>query len=108
MRFGVALDLWSKEELEQATTKGVKKKAAPAPAEQGQTRKMSRPQPAGVSPAERKMFALLGETGRKDKAAALNYLTGVLGREITSRGDLSPEELSRVIKSLEAETEPTS
>lgn len=103
MRFGVALDLWSKEELEQATTpKGTKsrQKAEQAPVQAEPTRPMSRP---GTSPARRKMFALLNETGRKDRDAALGFISGVLGIDVQSTSDISEEQVSTVIKKMEGE-----
>jgi hypothetical protein len=62
-------------------------------------------EPHGMSPAERKMFALLKKSKREDKQQALDFLSQTVDRTITSRTDLTPAELSTVIKALEAETE---
>ena len=74
MRFGVALDLWSKEELEQAQDP----QPSPAPAPPGPAAPepsssavtdASRPPAAASAAARAKMFALVGELDRDDDSA---------------------------------------
>ena len=66
----------------------------------------------GVEPItpkqQRKMHALLREHGKEDRDVGLVYISGVVGREITSTKNLTVIEAGDVIDSLElAEPEPT-
>lgn len=90
----------------------------------GGTRRMSRPVRAVPDPAEtasaedepvdaelvedgitsaqlKKMGAAMREAGLTDRADALAYVAGVIGREVTTRNDLTKDEASRVIDALE-------
>lgn len=64
-------------------------------------------EPHGASEKQTKlMFALLGEHGIKSKADRLAYCTLTIGREIESSNDLTAAEVSRIIDSLQAMSEP--
>lgn len=67
---------------------------APEPPAEPATPMMTKPQSG-------KMFALLTERGYADKDDALIYITGVVGREITSRAELTRHEAGLVIDDLE-------
>lgn len=93
--------------------------------EQSGTRRMSRPKaqplpdpdpsadddpdpdPDGVSAAQlRKIGAAMREHGITERAAALEYVAEVIGRDITSRNELTKAEASQVIDALERAGEP--
>lgn len=91
MRFGVALDLWSKEELEQAHGPAVQPSAAVSqppptqpPAEDG---------PPIVRPlsdtTRKRLFALMGEVIGKDADEQRAFLSETLGRIVESRTTLT-------------------
>ncbi|HEY6012493.1 MAG TPA: hypothetical protein VIU37_00750 [Candidatus Limnocylindrales bacterium] len=64
--------------------------------------------PRLITPAQqKKLHALLNETGRKDRDVALVYIAGVLGREIESTKELTVAEAGRVIEAMESLDEPT-
>ena len=64
------------------------------------------PAPRLITAAQqRKMHALLNETGRKDKDIALVYIAGVIGREIASTKELTVPEAGQVIEAMEGETQ---
>ena len=97
MRFGVALDLWSKEELE------------------GVDEHVERPSDAALRPAVKpatdepmtvktrgRLFALFGERGITDETVQRAGMSQILGREVTTRSDLTEAEARQVIASLEA------
>src|SRR5690606_41604220 len=48
--------------------------------------------------------ALMRERGMTDRDLALEYVSGVVGRDVSSRNDLTKGEASDVIKALEADT----
>jgi hypothetical protein len=113
MRFGVALDLWSKEELEQShgpaavpTAPHVDKPAEEAPPA---VRTMSRrPPTSGVpAPASRdqitKIQAQFSDLGIKDRGERLAKVAGVIEREIESSNDLTKAEASKVIERMDYE-----
>jgi hypothetical protein len=54
-----------------------------------------------TAPQQKKLHALLNETGRKDRDVALVYIAGVIGREIESTKELTVVEAGRVIESME-------
>lgn len=98
MRFGVALDLWAKENLVEFAQAAHQ---APRPVVQGT------PDPPAEDTGEAmkdktraQMFALFTERGIEDKGAQLSGIAAVIGREIESRGDLTEAEARRVIASL--------
>jgi hypothetical protein len=118
MRFGVALDLWAKEDLD-AIRAGVDLEtgelppAEPAPAPG--TRTMSRashtaardedddrPTDAITKPQLGKLMAIFNERGITDRAERLAIVAGHLGRPIDSANDLSKVEASRLIEHLTA------
>jgi hypothetical protein len=74
MRFGVALDLWSKEEL--------------APASRDQITKIQ---------------AQFGDLGYSDRAKKLERVIEIVGRDLASSNELTKGEASRVIEALDAE-----
>ena len=106
MRFGVALDLWAKEELEQSEHPTT----PPAPAERPVERLTTAPaddpfygkgEPLPMAAKTRaRMFALFTERGITDEEAQRAGMGRVLGREVASRGDLTEGEAQAVIASL--------
>ncbi len=56
--------------------------------------------PKAMSPAMRKMFALLHESGLDERPAALEYVSKVVRRKVETRNDLSEGEVSQVIEAL--------
>lgn len=60
-----------------------------------------------TSPQQKKLHALLNETGRGDRDIALVWISGVIGREVTTTKELSKREAGTVIDTLElASAEP--
>lgn len=58
--------------------------------------------PGTITPAQvKKIAAAMGELGLKDRAIALQYVSEEIGREVTSRNDLSKAEASMVIEALQ-------
>jgi len=87
------------------------------------TRKMSRAKPAAadeprtpqavppgvpetgeaITPAQvRKMAAMMNEQGLKDRDAALRFVSGVIGRTVESRNDLTKSEAHKILEALTA------
>lgn len=112
MRFGVALDLWTKEDLDlHDTTQGQVRNQPPPPTQdkpaETATVRMSRK--AAESPADamvtkpqlNKIGAAMGELQIKDRTIALQYVADVIGREVSSRNELTKSEASQVIEALE-------
>lgn len=66
------------------------------------------PKPTGITaPQQKKLHALLNETGRSDRDIALVWISGVIGRELTTTKDLTRREAGTVIDTLElASAEP--
>ena len=59
----------------------------------------------GVTSAQlKKIGALMRERGMTDRADAIAYVSGVIGREVQSRNELSKAEAHSVIEALEADT----
>ena len=120
MRFGVALDLWAKEnlvEFAQAAQAG----SVPAPRDEpapepAPTRRMSRKTPSteaekpgevdGGDPMSAKtrghLFALFTELGVTERDEQIKGIVGVIGRPIASRSELTEDEGRAVVLSLEA------
>jgi hypothetical protein len=100
MRFGVALDLWAKENLVEF-----------AQAASGHQRPQPTPEtarPAPESPiadlggkAAKRMFALIGDLGVPDDEMR-DYIARIIGRPIASRKELTDADVSAVIKATEA------
>lgn len=56
----------------------------------------------GITPPQlKKLHAAMGDRGFSDRAAGLDYLSQVIGRDITTSKDLTKDEASRVIDLLE-------
>lgn len=82
-----------------ATTRVSRRKPTPEPDPE--------PETADDSPSDaqrRKMFAALGDLNLTDRADILEYVSGIAGRDIESSNDLTRDEVSRVIDSLETPT----
>ena len=117
MRFGVALDLWSKEELEQAhgpasvekpvvLPKGVEPamakpatrtmsrtpKAQPLPIEDGE---------AMTGPQQAKMMLLFHKAGITQSDTRHQYIENVVGRPILKSTEITKADASKVIDALE-------
>lgn len=100
MRFGVALDLWAKGDLDESGEAAAAVSSAPA----STTRVVRRPaarEDSALTTAEKRMFALLTKKGYADRDASLAYVGRVIDRPIATRKDLTPTEVSQVIKDLE-------
>lgn len=91
--------------------------AAPEPAAQRQAEASGPPDSSAPETTEppaklitaaqqKKMHALLNETGRKDRDVALVYIAGVINREIATTKELTVVEAGWVIESMEAVDEP--
>lgn len=105
MRFGVALDLWSKEELE-SVGHGEVYKATAADNEPTTYRRPATPPPPdddvepGITPEQlTKLQTLAGKLGM-DRDTRLAGLSKIAGRQITTANDLLFTEASAAIKSL--------
>lgn len=60
------------------------------------------PEPAGVTSAQlKKMGAAMREVGLTERQPALDFVAGAIGREVSSRNDLTKDEATRVIDALE-------
>lgn len=58
--------------------------------------------PDGITPEQvKKMATVMGKLGLNDRNTALTYVADVIGHEVESRNDLTKDEASRVIDSLE-------
>jgi len=106
MRFGVALDLWSKEELEQGhdaekpERRAERVKSTP-PDDPWQDAPPREPGDRQVSAEQlKKMHALFGELNITERDARLLYASDVVGRALTSSNELSRREASKVIEAL--------
>ena len=117
MRFGVALDLWSKDELEQ-TSVGVEKLRADLTAGGlGAALADSKPDTEAPSPLSesplldtsgklaKRMFALFGDAEITDKELRLAYVSDAVGRVVASSKDMTDDDARKVSKALEAELE---
>ncbi|MBK5248114.1 MAG: hypothetical protein JJE50_01570 [Actinomycetales bacterium] len=130
MRFGVALDLWAKEDLQAADVERGVDPAAPSQAEPvaapAPTRTMSRARPRGPAPVSapdvaptsppaapvadvrtdaqsRRLFALLRENSLDDREAVLAWLSTLLGRDVDSTKTLTKAEASSAMDALAPE-----
>jgi hypothetical protein len=52
----------------------------------------------------KRMFALLNEHGKGDKAVALAFVSEVIGFDVASRSDLTADNVEQVIRALEGES----
>lgn len=119
MRFGVALDLWSKEDLEGAHAD----QEPPAPADperavRDQAKRETRQQAGRATPTpppvqdtgeaitdntRGRIFALMSEApGLADADAQRDFLGDTLDRDVTTRSDLTEAEAQRAIQRLVA------
>lgn len=101
MRFGVALDLWAKEnlvEFAQAVTTAQRPAPAPTPAPTAAEPTPAKPM---AEKTRREMFALFGQKGVADdrQLAGINQICGT---DYESRGDLTESHAREVIKALRA------
>ncbi|HET6916183.1 MAG TPA: hypothetical protein VFH56_08850 [Acidimicrobiales bacterium] len=100
MRFGVALDLWSKEELEQAHGPAAvhatpPAAVAPAPA--------ADPAATDLTDKTRKrLFALFNERGITDRDEQIRGISHIIGRPIASRSELTEADALKVCDVLAA------
>ena len=107
MRFGVALDLWSKDELEQTSGEGATKlRATLAQAPTAPPAPLAEPaksaEPEAITPAQvKKLAATMTELKMTDRAEALAYVESVIGRPVGSRNELTKVEAMRVINALQ-------
>lgn len=105
MRFGVALDLWSKEELEQSHGPAApppfsESPQASGPGEHVETTPVEAPGPEqhpetgeAITDRTRKhLFALLGKVGIGDEDDQRAFLSDTLGRRVESRSTLTEAE----------------
>ncbi len=100
MRFGVALDLWSKEELEQGHL------PESAPITPPPAREAQRPT-AGITDAQmRALHASLKEQGITERDVALTTISTLLGTPIESTKDLTKAQASTVIDALKQQDSP--
>lgn len=110
MRFGVALDLWAKEDLvEFAQAASARKSASltdrahatPEPEPDPETGEIPvEDKPAITARTRGRMFALLSECGIEDEADQKARMSKVLGREVESRSSLTEAEAKAVIAKL--------
>ena len=93
MRFGVALDLWAKEDLVEFA-QSITHDNTPPP-------KIEQPKDSITDAQQRKMRALLGECGLKDRAEILEFASQEAGRTVASSTELTKAEAGKVIDALE-------
>lgn len=101
MRFGVALDLWAKENLVEFAM------AANSTRRDEQSREPQPPPPDVVAkpmtPKTRaELFALFGERGIVDRDEQIRGVAHIIGREIESRSEITEAEARQVIGVLRA------
>lgn len=86
----------------QATTKVTRRKPKAEPASAEPAAEDAQPE-TGEAPSEqafKRMFAILGENGLTGRDEALAYVSTVVGREITSRSELTAQEVAKVADSF--------
>lgn len=99
MRFGVALDLWAKEDLVEFAHAAAAHQAAPQVEQRTAARKETR-QAAGQPDTgeaikdntRKRLFALMGELVGTDEQTQRTFLTDTLGRDVESRSSLTEAE----------------
>ena len=101
MRFGVALDLWSKEELEQSHGP-VERVRPPAPPPKAQATTepasdASGPRSAAQSTA---LHAAFNAVKMTDRDVCLSYCVNVIERQIDSTKELTKDEASKILDAL--------
>jgi hypothetical protein len=113
MRFGVALDLWAKENLVEFA------QAAQRPADPPGLLPDPTPEPpvhdsgghevapkAMTGPTRAEMFALFAQHDISDEDEQRRGISHIIGREIASRGELTDFEAKKVISALRARQKP--
>jgi hypothetical protein len=91
MRFGVALDLWAKEDLHTAAV------------ERGSEATSEAPSPDLIDPKGKQMKAIhagMGEAGLGERVAGLAFLSEVTGRDVTTSKTLTKAEAIKVLNQL--------
>jgi hypothetical protein len=97
MRFGVALDLWSKEELEQAHgPAAVAVTIAPPPERHAAPEPTDRAATDLTDKTRKRLFALLNERGITDRDEQIRGITHIIGRPIASRSELMEADALKV------------
>ncbi len=107
MRFGVALDLWSKEELSPpdadatpkepkppAATRTVRRASPDSPATRDDPNLLSKPQLS-------KIVATMNELGMTEKNEVLAFVEATVGTVVESRAKLTKAQASKLIDALE-------
>lgn len=116
MRFGVALDLWAKEDLHDNTQQAgddpkpkarAKKAAAPNAARPPEDDMPPPPtEPASLTPQQkrtRRVMAMFGELGLSERPARLAKTSSIVGHDVASWSDLSDDEADQVDAALRME-----
>jgi hypothetical protein len=108
MRFGVALDLWSKEELESnlehPENKNIKPSATAKPAVGSVPVYSVAPKPDVMTENQLKMLmALFNELGITERDERISALSITLGRTIESAKELTKAETAKVIDQLKSD-----
>ena len=105
MRFGVALDLWSKEELESVHPEDVHKATAPKPAGPPVNDEPEDFTPDPITAQQTKhLHALVTDLGL-ERDAKLAGIAKTIGHEIGSTKELTKDEATKVIKAMRAALE---
>lgn len=117
MRFGVALDLWAKEDLVEFAQAARSHQSPPVHPEPsgaddapGAATPVSEPasasEPATVTAQQlKKIGAAMRDLGITERSNALAYVNDCIGREVGSRNELTKHEAGKVIDSLERDLE---
>lgn len=109
MRFGVALDLWAKENLVEFAQAVVthQRQAQEPPPLSPVARVMSEPPTAALLDPQgalaKRMFAMLGEAKITDRDARLKYVSETIGIPVASSSNMTDADAVRVIKRLESQ-----
>lgn len=111
MRFGVALDLWAKENLVEFAHAATAPRASepPHPQEPDEPLPVAPPTEGKSRAISAKQVAMLGalmtKAGLTDRDTALAYVADVIGRPVESRKDLTSKEASAVIDALQSDVD---
>lgn len=99
MRFGVALDLWKKDETHSAGSRRSRSNSEPSQAKQFKSK--------GITEKQMNyMLVLFGQIGIENKTDRLEYVRGIVGRaDIESSKDLTMAEAKKLIDHLQEEAE---
>lgn len=109
MRFGVAIDLWAKEDLLAFATAtpqtDLGPEQRPATADAGRDSQPTAPDPGSdrdqvTRKQLSKIGAQMGDLGLTDRTVALAFVADVIGREISSRNELTRAEASKLIERM--------